>query len=124
MPYGTKREPKDVFEAKAGLCYDRSRVIEKILNFYGFKTRHVAIYSTVSSPFALLSLVTPGINSHAVTEVKTSKGWLVVDSNELFLSVGKDNEPISIEEIQTSNITNSTLAVSYTHLTLPTILLV
>ena len=29
LPFGQKREPKELYEAKSGLCYDRSRAIEK-----------------------------------------------------------------------------------------------
>lgn len=29
LPYRQEREPKDLYEARFGLCFDRSRVIEK-----------------------------------------------------------------------------------------------
>ena len=29
IPFGQQREPKELYEAKMGLCFDRSRVIEK-----------------------------------------------------------------------------------------------
>ena len=93
------REPKDLYLNKAGLCFDRSRVIEKILRYYGFKTRHISIYSTEVTKSVLRSLITPGIKSHALTEVKTSKGWLVVDSNKEWLSLDINSNPISISEI-------------------------
>ena len=96
---GKMREPKDLFIKKTALCYDRSRVIEKILRFYGFKTRHISIYSTKETGSILKSIFTPGINSHALTEVKTSKGWLVVDSNEEWVSLDYESQPISISEI-------------------------
>ena len=93
------REPKDLYLKKAGLCFDRSRVIEKILRYYGFKTRHISIYSTKETGSILKSLVTPGIKSHALSEVKTSKGWLVIDSNEEWVALDNKNQPISISEI-------------------------
>jgi len=93
------REPKDLFLHKAGLCFDRSRVIEKILRYYGFKTRHISIYSTKKTGSILKSLITPGIDSHALSEVKTSKGWLVVDSNAEWVALDNKNQPISISEI-------------------------
>ncbi len=96
---GKPREPKDLYLKKTGLCFDRSRVIEKILRYYGFKTRHIALYSTKDTHSILKSLVTPGIASHAFTEVFTNKGWLVVDSNSEWLSLDKQNNPISVEEI-------------------------
>ena len=93
------REPKDLYLNKVGLCFDRSRVIEKILRYYGFKTRHISIYSTKNTGSIFKSLVTPGINSHALSEVLTSKGWLVVDSNAEWLAIDKNSHPISISEI-------------------------
>jgi hypothetical protein len=89
------REPKDLYLNKAGLCFDRSRVIEKILRYYGFKTRHISIYSTKNTGSIFKSLVTPGINSHALSEVLTSKGWLVVDSNAEWLAIDKNKEVVT-----------------------------
>ncbi|MDH3256227.1 MAG: transglutaminase domain-containing protein [Nitrospinota bacterium] len=102
LPLGAKREPKDLFTAKAGLCYDRSRVIEKILRSIGFKTRHVSIYSTKQTHSSIKSLLTPGVASHAVTEVLTQKGWLVVDSNHRWVSMDSKNNPISMAQIRLS----------------------
>jgi hypothetical protein len=100
IPYNAQREPRDVYFAKSGLCYDRSRVIEKILRYSGFQTRHIAIYSTEQTHSSFQSLITPGISSHAVTEVLTKKGWLVVDSNDFWVSLDGQGNPVSIEQIQ------------------------
>lgn len=100
LPLRQKREPKELFEAKTGLCYDRSRVIEKLLGFSGFKTRHVAIYSKGKTGSAITAIITPGVTSHAVTEVLTKYGWLVVDSNAPWVSTDSNNQPLSIENIQ------------------------
>jgi len=100
LPFGQKREPRELYEARTGLCFDRSRVIEKILRYAGFETRHVSIYSTKKTGSAFLSLISPGVSSHAVTEVWTQNGWLIVDSNEFFVSIDKDAQPVSIEVIQ------------------------
>ncbi|MHA1524463.1 MAG: hypothetical protein ACTSY1_08685, partial [Alphaproteobacteria bacterium] len=81
IPFDTTREPGDLLTYKFGLCFDRSRAIEKILGSFGLETRHIAVYSTVKTESALISLLTPQVISHAVTEVKTVKGWLVIDSN-------------------------------------------
>jgi len=100
LPVGQKREPKELYEAKTGLCFDRSRVIEKIYRYFGLKARHVSIYSKVQTGSAIRSLITPGVPSHAVTEVLTKKGWLIVDSNAPWISTDKDNLPLSIKDIQ------------------------
>ena len=100
LPYNTEREPKDVYLASKGLCYDRSRVIEKILRYSGFNTRHISIFSTTKTRSAFKSLMTPGVLSHAVTEVLTKKGWLVVDSNHRWISIDRHGNPFSIAQIQ------------------------
>lgn len=102
LPENQEREPKDLWIAQTGLCFDRSRVIEKILRYSGFEMRHIAIYSTEDTKSSLMSLIKPGVRSHAVTEVLTQKGWLVVDSNDPWVSVDADSDPISIEDIQSA----------------------
>ncbi|MBB3188800.1 transglutaminase domain-containing protein [Halomonas cerina] len=99
IPHGMSREPADLLERGKGLCFDRSRFMEKALRRYGFETRHVAIYSTAKTGSALKSLLTPQVRSHAVTEVMTSRGWVVVDSNEPWVSLGKHDQPLSIADI-------------------------
>lgn len=100
LPFGQKREPKELLEARSGLCYDRSRVIEKILIYHGLKTRHISIYSKQGTNSTIKSMITPGVPSHAVTEVLTKKGWLVVDSNAPWVSIDTNDQPVSIESIQ------------------------
>lgn len=100
LPFNQKREPKELYVAKTGLCYDKSRVIEKILRYSGFETRHVFILSTKNTGSAVKSLITPSVSSHAVTEVLTKEGWLVVDSMAPWVSTDKNNHPVSIEKIQ------------------------
>jgi Transglutaminase-like superfamily len=99
IPFDKPREPKQLYRAKSGLCYDRSRAIEKILRAAGFETRHISIFSTHKTDSALKSLITPGVASHAVTEVLTSNGWLVVDSNHLWVSLDQQGSPVSIEQL-------------------------
>ena len=94
------REPRDVYLARSGLCYDRSRVIEKILRFAGFATRHVFILSTAGFRSGLHAFLTAGTASHAVTEVRTSRGWLVVDSNSPWLALDVAGNPRSIDAFQ------------------------
>ena len=102
LPFGAEREPRDLFEARRGLCFDRSRVIEKILRFASFEVRHIALYSTRETGSAMKSLLAPGVSSHAVTEVLTKKGWLVVDSNDPWLSLDATTSPVSIWRIKAS----------------------
>lgn len=94
---GETREPADLLGAGGGLCYDRSRSIEKILRSRDFETRHLFIYARGDSGFTLGTLLTPGVPSHAVTEVRTARGWLVVDSNARWLSLDESGDPVAIE---------------------------
>ncbi len=93
-----KREPKNFFRQQKGLCYDRSRVIEKILRYYNFKTRHVSLYY-YGKKNKYLALLTPRIDSHTVTEVLTKRGWLVVDSNIRWISLDQESQPFPIDKV-------------------------
>ncbi len=99
LPQGRTREPKDVLLEGKGLCFDRSRTIEKILSGLGFETRHLAIYTTRDRG-RLRALITPGISSHALTEVKTEKGWIAVDSNARWIGLDAVGRVYSVEDIQ------------------------
>jgi hypothetical protein len=94
-----EREPKDLYLAGKGLCFDRSRVIEKILRHYGFRTRHIFLYSAKDEG-PLKAFFTPGVLSHAVTEVQTERGWLVVDSNDRWISLDSSGNPRGMRELQ------------------------
>ena len=100
LPVGFSREPKDVYLSRTGACYDRSRVIEKILRAVGFKTRHISVYSTGKTGSIIESLLTPRGSSHAFTEVLTRKGWLVVDSNDTWISLDIKGNPVSIKKLR------------------------
>lgn len=100
LPEGQLREPMQLYQAGTGQCYDRSRVIEKILNYAGFETRHVFMLALDAEQSPLQTMITPGINSHAVTEVLTRKSWLVVDSNTDWVALAADRSPVSIESMR------------------------
>lgn len=98
IDYDSPREPTDLLQHETGLCYDFSRTIEKFLLFNNFKVRHVAIYQTDSTLGKLKSFIKPGALSHSLTEVKTKKGWLIVDSNYEWLSLDSVGHPISFKQ--------------------------
>jgi hypothetical protein len=93
------REPKDVFELRQGLCFDRSRAMEKLLSYLGLDVRHVAVYATADRS-VLAALVTPENPSHAVTEVRTEKGWMLIDSNKRWMGITRDRRPVSTAELR------------------------
>ena len=100
IPFDVPREPADLLARAMGDCSERSRSIEKLLNILGLETRHAAIYSTVETGSRFLSLLTPRIDSHAVTEVRTAKGWMVVDSTSRWIGLTIDNSTISLDQLR------------------------
>jgi hypothetical protein len=102
IPKNQKREPKELYLAKVAGCSDRSRLLEKIFRYSGFKTRHIATYEKENTNSSIKPFITPQNKSHALTEVLTKKGWLVVESNYPWLSIDSENNPISIKKLQQS----------------------
>lgn len=99
LPLGQPRELRELYEAKRGLCFDRSRAIEKILASLGFEVRHASVYSTEEAG-KLKALLTPRTPSHAVTEVKTARGWLVIDSNRRWIGLTDDGKPVDLDTLR------------------------
>lgn len=94
IPDYEPREPSNLMRYGRGLCYDRSRTLEKTLAYMGFETRHV--FLLYREDLSLLgSLLRRGHPSHAVTEVKTSRGWLYVDTNKPWIAIARDGTPYS-----------------------------
>jgi hypothetical protein len=110
IPLNTAREPENLYHSQNALCGDRSRFMDKALREAGFETRFVFLYmtSSIRSPFmAFLSMDKGHVKSHAVVEVLTRKGWMVVDSVERWISLDASGNVLSIEDIQNDpNIKN------------------
>ncbi len=100
IPFDTTREPGDLLVQKKGLCFDRSRAIEKIFVSFGLETRHAAVYSVAQTGSKLVSLLTPGVSSHAVSEMKTAKGWMVIDPNVRWIGLTEDGVAMSLKDLQ------------------------
>jgi hypothetical protein len=108
LPLFSEREPINLNLTRQGLCFDRSRYLDKIYQYYGFKTRHVYILYNQGKHF-LISMLTKGHRSHAVTQVLTSRGWLVVDSNEKYLAVDHQGNPITLEHLGAGGVVDGAL---------------
>lgn len=102
IPYSQKREPKDLFYHESALCYDYSRTIEKALMFSGFETRHLSIYISKIDKSSLSKIIDKKSYSHAISEVKTKKGWLIVDSNYPWISLDAKENPIDAKKLKHS----------------------
>jgi len=107
MPFDVLREPKDVYISRLGSCVERSRIIEKILRSFNFQVRHVSIYSTIQTKSKFISLITPNNPSHAVTEIRTLKGWIVIDSNYRWVAKKSNGQYLNLQEIQNINSTTN-----------------
>lgn len=103
IPDYSDREPADVLRRNTGLCYDRSRLLDKIFIWAGFETRHVYIlYKPSIKGYSLplwMAFLFPRSDSHAVTEVKTANGWLLVDSNDTWISVNRQGEVVTADQV-------------------------
>lgn len=100
IPYRHQREPKDLFEADAAYCGDRARYIDKALRYLGFETRYASLYQNRAARNFISTLLTKtsadDVDSHAVVEVRTSKGWLIVDTRRRWISLSAARQPISL----------------------------
>lgn len=99
IPESQDREPRDLVAARHGLCYDRSRVIEKMLTHVGLENRHASVYAVVNGSTVIGSIMTPRTPSHALTEVRTEKGWMVVDSNARWIGLTPDRRPVTLSDL-------------------------
>lgn len=88
-------EPASFITRGYGCCYSRARFTEKALNYYGFKTRRVAIHA--DGPFGIPGTLMPSTASHATTEVLTRRGWMGVDSNEPFILLTRSGQPVTFK---------------------------
>jgi hypothetical protein len=98
IPDYETREPADLMRFGQGLCFDRSRMFDKAFKYMGMPTRHVYMLYRQNRPF-ITALFTYGQPSHAVTEVKTSKGWMLVDSNTEWIGLTRAGQPVSADDV-------------------------
>jgi transglutaminase-like putative cysteine protease len=98
IPLGQRREAADVLRLGHGLCYDRSRAMEMVFRALGFRVRHASLY-TLDDNSIFRTMTTPQVPSHAIAEVKTSRGWLLVDSNDDWIALTRDGKPMSAAKI-------------------------
>lgn len=98
IPEYEAREPADLMRYGQGLCFDRSRTFDKAFGYLGLQSRHVYLLYREGKPF-LQALLHYGQSSHAVTEVKTSRGWMFVDSNTQWIALNRQGEPVNADEV-------------------------
>jgi hypothetical protein len=99
IPLSESREPADFIRWHRGACYDRSRFMEKALTYIGLQTRHVFVFETDErSP--LLAFLSPRTSSHAMTEVNTSRGWMLIDPLSRWIGLTADGRALSADMLE------------------------
>ena len=98
IPDNQPREITDLLEYGSGLCYDRSRSLDQIYSYLGFEARHVFILHKEGHSF-LGAIFRKYQGSHAVTEVKTSRGWMLVDSNTPWIAITRSGEVVDADDV-------------------------
>lgn len=92
----------NILEQNIASCFDRYRIIEQTLKYYGFKVRHFFLINITSNFLELFNSQTP---THSVTDVFTSKGWLGVDSNDPFITISEGGTRYSYKQGIASGLT-------------------
>lgn len=100
IPQFQERSIKNFYLLKTGLCYDFSHTIEKILKIYGFQTRHISLYYYQNAMERIVVAFNPQSHSHAASEVKTSRGWMYLDSLTNIIGLSSDNQPLDLSAIR------------------------
>jgi hypothetical protein len=98
IPDFSPREPSNLMKAHEGLCFDRSRTMDKAFDYIGLPARHVYLLYREDRVF-LSALFHHGQASHAITEVKTSRGWMFVDSNTEWIALTRDGQVVNADDV-------------------------
>ena len=102
IPVKQEREPADLLEEGHGQCSDRARAIEKALLMLDYNVRYASLFSrdkTFIPPETMAIDSGNDLRSHAVVEVETEKGWLIVDTNTRWISLTSSGQPVSLAEL-------------------------
>jgi hypothetical protein len=89
-------------EVGKGACYDRALLMEKIFSTYGFKTRHAFLFfNRNKTPILKQDFFKKRLFTHALAEIKTSKGWMAVDTRDGWMGLDEKNDPMTIVDLRT-----------------------
>jgi hypothetical protein len=104
-PLERDRQVRKLVAYGSGQCYDRSRILELLLQYVGFETRYVFLVyrddyqDNYRSRTFLEAFLTRGSQTHAAVEVKTNNGWLFVDSNSPWIAETRTGEVVNANEV-------------------------
>lgn len=89
------------YTEKKGYCYDRAVLLEKFLKYNGFLFRHLYLYFGENNQApSRSSFFKRGLASHALLEVKTKKGWMVMGTNANWLGLSDKNEVLDVDQLR------------------------
>lgn len=95
LPNGQPREPRAVLQARSGVCFDRSRVIEQAARLAGFDVRRVfVLYGGWSQ------LLAAGGPTHTLVEVRTRQGWVALGTLTSMTGFANDGRVWSVQDLQ------------------------
>lgn len=95
-PYNILGSVKYYYDTRKGYCYDRAALLEKTLRYCGFQTRHIFIYfDNTKNELGFWDFIKKN-SSHAMMEVKTSRGWMAVGTNCNWLGLHEDGTLMDI----------------------------
>ena len=89
------------FEEKTGACYDRALLMEKLFARLGFQTRHVFIFFRGGgNTTRTVDILRKKLLSHALMEIKTSKGWMVLDTQNAWMGIHENGDPLTLGDLR------------------------
>src|SRR4030095_8574908 len=89
------------YNNRKGFCYVRAVLMEKIFYYYGFHFRHAFIYFGNNRQQARTwDFFKRDLPSHALFEIKTKNGWMVVGTNENWLGIDQKNEVMDLSVLR------------------------
>jgi|GEM_PF-526785 len=89
------------FEMKTGACYDRALLMEKLFTRFGLQTRHIFVFfRDDETPTRTIDILRKKLPSHALLEIKTSKGWMVIDTQTAWMGIDEQGNPLTLAELR------------------------
>ena len=69
------------------------------MTYLGLEARHVSIYEKRPEDWTIATLSERIGHSHALSEVRTARGWMLVDSNDDWFGLTADGQAVSADMI-------------------------
>lgn len=89
------------YKNRKGECYDRAVLLEKFFLYFNFDFRHIFVYYLNNNKdVAFADFFKKGTGSHALTEVKTSRGWMAMGSNADWIGLHPNGQIFSMAELK------------------------